>query len=250
MVTFDHIIKSIIPGSEENLLLIETYDSLAKSQTFLLLNIEALEIIQAISFGSDYSGMIAKSFNTERILFIQYSDQNNPDKTNIFSFSWNGGDPVLNLQNTRIVSTGNDWIQIPHPNFESRKVYIDVQSGDQLKDSPVESSNLSIPIKYASSYTEDSEYFQWFVQYFSKHDIEPCKQIEYLKTENSILISYYELQNNQLTNSLAFLNKEGMIIDTVNLEEKLTGIGKDTFFVIGNKAIFVTQKSTLNLYEI
>lgn len=249
-VTFDFPIKSIIPGSDENLLLIETNDTAAKNQTFLLLSFNPLEIIQAISFGEEYAGLVTKSFDKNQLLFIQYSDQNNPDLTNIYTFNWNGGVPTFLMQNTRIIESGDQWIKVPHPHFVNKEVYLDIKSGTELKESPVSEIENRDNMFYATAYPEESEYFQWFVQYFTKHGITPCRQIEYLKIENSILISYYENKEGGLTNSLALLDKEGTILERILLDEKLQGIGKDTFFVYRNKAIFVTDKNTLNIYDL
>lgn len=249
-VTFDFPIKSIIPGSDENLLLIETNDVATKTQTFLLLSFEPLEIIQAISFGEEYSGLVTKSYNAQQLLFIQYSDQNNPDLTNIYTFSWNGGDPTLSLQNTRIIQSGLEWIKVPHPHFANKETYIDLKFGTELKTAPTPDEMPAHKISYATAYSEESEYFQWFVQYFGKHNIIPCRQIEYLKTDTQLLISYYEEREKELKNSLAILNGNGEILEDILLEEQLTGIGKDTFFVFRNKAIFVTKKSTLNIYDL
>lgn len=248
-VSFDFPIKSIIPGSDQNLLLIETHDLTTKSQTFLLLSFEPLEIIQAISFGEEYSGLVTKSYDTEQLLFIQYSDQNNPDLTNIYTFNWTGGEPTFALQSTRIIQSSKEWIKVPHPHFANKEIYIDLKSGSQLSEEPANSVTQAPEMLFASAYPEESEYFQWFVQYFAKHGIIPCRQIEYLKTQDCVLISYYENSGNGMTNSLAILNNEGTILDKILLDENLNGIGKDTFFVYRNKAIFVTHKKTLNIYD-
>ncbi len=119
-----------------------------------------------------------------------------------------------------------------------------------MKTTPATEKEIFNDISYASAYPEESEYFQWFVQYFANLDIIPCKQIEYLKIKAQILISYYKESQKELTNSLAILDESGDILENILLEEQLTGIGKDTFFVFRNKAIFVTQKSTLNIYDL
>ncbi|MEO9804622.1 MAG: hypothetical protein ABJF04_15305 [Reichenbachiella sp.] len=251
-VTFDFPIKSILPGADENLLLIETADATLKQQTFLLLSFIPLEIVKAIAFGPEYSGLVLKSYTTNSLLFNQYSDQNNPDQSNILSFNWDGGDPTFSLTNTKIIQSGPGWIQIPHPNFTSRKIYLDLDSGTEMKHEPAIVDNIDhlAKIQYAIAYPEASEYFQWFVQYFSTHDIVPCRQIEYLKTDDKFLISFYEESEKGLVNSLAILETDGQMLECILLEDQLTGIGKDTFFVFRNKTIFVTQKNTLNIYDV
>lgn len=249
--TFDFPIKSIIPGQDDQWLLIETTDVATKTQTFLLLSFEPLEIIQAISFDETYHGMVLKSYNENQLLFIQYSDQNNPDKTNIYTFSWDGGDPTFAMKDTRIIQSGLDWIKVPHPHFTNKEVYIDLKSGTEIKEEAPREPTATLPsMRYATAYPDTSEYFTWFVQYFQPHGIVPCRQIEYLKTAEHMLISYYEEGPNGLSNTLAILEADGTIKEQILLEDQLPGIGKDTFFVFRNKAIFVTQKSTLNIYDL
>lgn len=250
-VTFDFPIKSIIPGSAEDFLLIETTDTQKKEQAFLLLSIKKMEIIKAIAFGPDYSGLVVKSYDNHRLLLIQYSNQNNPDETNIFTFNWDGGDPILSLHNTRIIQSGTGWIQVPHPHFANKEIYLDLASGGELKTAPSsEPADTMHDMAYASRYASSSEYFQWFEQYFSKHNILPCRQIEYLKTKRRILISFYEEKGDDLTNSLAVIDDKGLMLECILLDDRLPGVGKDTFFVYRNKAIFVTQKRTLNIYDL
>lgn len=249
-VTFDFPIKSIIPGSDENLLLIETNDTSSKTQIFLLLSFEPLAIIQAISFGEEYAGLVTKSYNKDQLLFIQYSDQNNPDLTSIYTFNWKGGEPTFSLQNTRIIQSGLEWIKVPHPHFANKEVFLDLKSGTELGEAPTIEEKDTADISYATAYSEESEYFEWFVQYFAKHGIIPSRQIEYLKANDTVLISYYENFENGLTNTLAVLDHEGNMSTRIILDKLLKGIGKDTFFVYRNKAIFVTDKNTLNIYDL
>ncbi|MEO9964579.1 MAG: hypothetical protein ABJF11_02250 [Reichenbachiella sp.] len=250
-VSFDAPIKSIIPGTDKDLLLIETADLATKVQTFFLVSLVKMEIIQAISLGEDYNGMVVKSYTNNRLLLIQYSSENNPDLTNIYLFSWNGGAPIFQLNDSRIVKLGPDWVQVPHPHFVGKHAYFDLQSGEVLKYEPT--ADYTDPKElctFAVGYPESSEYFDWFKQYFRPHDIYPCRKVEYLKTKEKIFISYYHEKDSSLMHSLAILDLEGQLLECILLDEKLPGIGKDNFFVMGNKAIFVTHKGTLNIYDL
>lgn len=250
-VTFDFPIKSILPGKNEDLLLIETSDAKLKEQAFLLLSLSKMEIVQAIAFGTDYQGLVVKSYDADQLLFVQYSNQNNPDQTNVYSFTWNGGDPILSLNHTRIIKSGPDWILIPHPHFANKEIYVNTSTGLELDKSPnLEDECHNTPLVFATAYPDSSEYFDWFRQYFDKHRIVPCLQIEYLKSGGHIFISFYHQEDKGLANSLAIIDENGQLLECILLEEQLPGIGKDTFFVLRNKAIFVTEKRTLNIYDL
>lgn len=250
-VTFDFPIKSIIPGHDPGLLLVETANMELKEQTFLLLSLDQLEILQAISFGSDYSGLMVKSYDLQQLLVIQYSNQNNPDQTNLYTFSWTGGDPTYSLQNTRIIKSGRHWVQVPHPHFANKNIIIDLKSGKELSTKPDPSSeNIPNELKYTRTYPDSSEYFAWFEQYFRKQGIVPYKQIEYLKLDRHILISFYQKQENGLSHHLAILNTGGEMLECFLLDQHLQGIGRDNFIVLRNKAIFVTDKRNLNFYDL
>lgn len=250
-VTFDFPIKSIIPGSNPDLLLIETANSELQEQTFLLLSISKLEILQAISFGTDFSGLMVKSYDTDQLLFVQYSNQNNPDQTNLYTFNWTGGEPAFSMLNTRIIKSGPSWVQVPHPHFANKEIFIDLTTGKELAAEPdLHADEPLSDLKYTTTYPETSEYFNWFEQYFSKQDIVPVKQIEYLKTDQHILISFYQQQENGLSHHLSILDGKGEMLEFFLLDEQLQGIGRDNFIVLRNKAIFVTNKFNLNIYEL
>ncbi len=139
----------------------------------------------------------------------------------------------------------------PPPQFTNKDIYIDLRSGSEMKAAPsADKPQGQQHISYATAYPDSSGYFQWFVQYFGDHGIIPRRQIEYLKTDQNILISYYEKDETGLANSLAILDQDGQLLECILLEDRLTGIGKDTFFVFRNKAIFVSQKNTLNIYDL
>lgn len=234
-----------MPGHEPDLLLIENINE-NQQQTFSLISIERQKILKTISLDPTYAGVVAKSYSKDRIVLTQYTHQNNPDQTHIFVFDWSKKDPLLRFENTRILQVGVDWIQLPHPHFESKDVYIDLHTGIECP--PPSATTNSSDIYYATAYPSSSEYFQWFEQYFSTHGIVPFRQIEYLKTHDRILISFYEERNNGLKHSLIILDTKGRLLEHILLEDHLTGIGKDTFFVLHHTAIFITHKYTLNFY--
>jgi len=65
-----------------------------------------------------------------------------------------------------------------------------------------------------------------------------------------MILSYYFHKNKTLGNVLLVANSEGEVLCTINLGENLKGIGKDTFFVLENKLVFISNKNTLNIYEV
>lgn len=248
-VLFDHSIKSIVPGHDRDLLLLETL-STNHQQTFSLISIERQEVIKTFSPGPDYAGSVAKSYSRDQLVLAQYTPQNNPDQTHVFVFDWLKKAPLFHFENTKIIQASPGWIQLPHPHFTHKSIFIDMNTGLEMRNDPSPDRNSTPSIRYATAYPSTSEYFQWFEQYFSTHHIVPCRQIEYLKINDRVLISFYEEQNGGLKNTLAILDTKGQLLEHILLEEKLKGVGKDTFFVLDHHALFVTSKNTLNIYAL
>ena len=58
------------------------------------------------------------------------------------------------------------------------------------------------------------------------------------------------MEKEALNNSLIVLDPHGQTIESIKLGKNLKGIGKDTFFAIENRLIFISHKNTLNIYEV
>jgi hypothetical protein len=118
---------------------------------------------------------------------------------------------------------------------------------------PSENKKLRSPFHYL----EDSEYFEIIKKFLNKnHNILPLKGVDYLELQKSIIISYYIYQRNPekkapfLENYLLVIDRYGNKLLQEKIDEKLTGIGLETFFVIDDQLIFTSFKRNIKSYFI
>jgi hypothetical protein len=196
------------------------------------------------------NGSVLKQFNDSIFVIQNFSNEKNPDQTEILIYNWGEENPKFHLSNTRILAIEQTWMEIPHPHFVNKTIRIDLMTGQEYVANSNETTHVTnTDITYTQTYTEESEYFNWFITYFKKKGISPIMQIEHLNTSQRTFIAYYQQENNMLSHHLSILDSSGEIIKTILLEDNLTGIGKDTFFVLKNKAIFASDNHILNIYD-
>jgi hypothetical protein len=74
--------------------------------------------------------------------------------------------------------------------------------------------------------------------------------VEYLEYNQYILISYFAIDGIKFNNFLIVLDSTGKIALHQKINGEMKGLGRDTFFILAEKLIFVSNKTTLNVYVI
>ncbi|RJE75078.1 hypothetical protein BGP76_18370 [Reichenbachiella sp. MSK19-1] len=215
---------------------------------FYLVNLTTQEITKELSLGNDYQNVVLKSFSNEYVLTQRFSDQNNPNSVEIFSFRWGDPNPTFAQIDSQILDHGAGWIKTPHPHFQGKTVLMDVLTGEVL--SQVNDKNKTTETRYPTAYSDQSSYFTWFEKLLNQQDLMPVKSCEFLKEQKKLIVSYYVIENKKVSNYLSIFDEQGQHLEKFLLADGLKGIGKDTFFVCNNQLIFVTGKSTLNVIHL
>ena len=93
-------------------------------------------------------------------------------------------------------------------------------------------------------YTAEDPHFQTIHTFLTqKFQLKPLKGLDYLEHDGKIIISFYLSDGNALRNLIYVLNEHGELIFEDMLDEKLTGIGISTFFVIANRLYYIKTKN-------
>ncbi|PIB35546.1 hypothetical protein BFP72_09160 [Reichenbachiella sp. 5M10] len=217
---------------------------------FYWIDLHQKAITKELHVASEYKNIVLHSFSEDYILTQRFSDQNNPNSVEIFKFEWNNPEPTFVQIDSQILTHGAGWIETPHPHFQGKTVFIDLTTGRStdktLPASPYETSHVQFPV----AYSDQSQYFDWFEKLLVKNDHTPVKSCEYLKHKDTLVLSYYVIENKKLLNYLLIMNQKGEALDRFLLAGGLKGIGKDTFFLTHNQLIFVTDKHILNVIEL
>jgi hypothetical protein len=74
--------------------------------------------------------------------------------------------------------------------------------------------------------------------------------VEYLEYNQYILLSYFVIDGIKFNNYLIVLDSAGKIALHKKINGEMKGLGRDTFFILAEKLIFVSNKTTLNVYAI
>ncbi|MCV9385885.1 hypothetical protein [Reichenbachiella ulvae] len=240
-------IMYMLPSNSGNELTIEFIDG--ELPSFYLIDLQSREIKKELKLDKSFEQVILKSFSSERIITQRFSDQNNPNSVEVHCFEWNNPSPTYSQINTQILDVGSDWLQLPHPHFQGKKVIIDLKNNESIDKKPIETQS-EYKTQFPVAYSNQSSYFEWFQKLFKKHNKEILRSCEFLKHSEKLIISYYTREDETVCNYLSVFDTKGTLLDSFLLAKGLKGIGKDTFFVCHNQLIFVTGKQTLNVIEL
>ncbi|UXP31305.1 hypothetical protein N6H18_13200 [Reichenbachiella agarivorans] len=216
---------------------------------FYLIDLDQKEITNELTVTTEYKNIVLKDFGEDYVLTQRFSDQNNPNSVEIFCFRWGAAEPYITLTHSQILDHGDHWIKVPHSMFVGKTVTIDLNTGASTENE-YEPIPPSSDVRYPIAYSNETPYFSWFEKLLKRLGHTPVKSCEYLKQGNTILISYYVIENQKVSNHLVILDSKGEVLDRYLLAEGLKGIGKYTFFICHNHLIFITGKQTLNVIEL
>lgn len=248
-------------------LYLENRDIVAHQVTFSCINLKNGQLIwEDLSFEESW-WISMVTVNKSSVLFKIHEDDQNPSllsyfiyNTNLQKITWSSADFIfLNI-------TNDGFLGYREIDSEEQFFLINPSNGTELKiDNEKDLNNYKNSFKSTSEnkilsspfhYLEGSDYFELVKNYlFQKLKILPIKAIEYLELQNSIIISYYiyhnpEKNNSLLENFLLVLDREGNILFQEKIDENLTGIGLETFFVISDQLIFTSFKKEIKSYFI
>jgi hypothetical protein len=100
---------------------------------------------------------------------------------------------------------------------------------------------------YPAQYLEGDDNFETVRQFLSRRNIEACYAIEYLDTGDLIFIGYYIKHGQGLANFLLISDQTGGQVFTDKTGDALSGIGLETYFVMGKHLIYTVDKSILKI---
>ncbi|CAN5578374.1 hypothetical protein BH23BAC1_BH23BAC1_39300 [soil metagenome] len=248
-------------------LILEIRDAAAHQVTFACISLKNAQIKwQNLGFLEPWwISMVAVVKSS--ILFKIHEDDQNPESASLLIYHsdlkkiiWESADYNF-LRGTengflgyREVDGKNHFVLINNKNGKELSLdeETDITKYKNSFNSTSENKILSSPFHYL----EASDYFEVVKNFlFQKHKIFPVKAIDYLEHQNAIIISYYIYQNSEkkeslLENFLLVLNRQGKILLQEKIDENLTGIGLETFFVIPDQLIFTSFKKEIKSYFI
>lgn len=236
----------LVPGKD--VLLLEIRSAIEKRVTFSALNVKTGEFLwRNISFDEPWwitlngaSGGVA--------LFTIYTETNNPDRKGIFGYDIVQQKIIWWNNDFSLITIGQNAVKGISSKYGTHEIVLDVTNGSEISGGELAqiTDNVVRPFQYA----EDQPYFSTVKTFLtSRFNFFPVAALEYLEYESIILISFYS-GNDELSNELLILSGEGKMLMHEKIDERLKGIGLDTFFIYEGSVFFVKNKRGLFSYKI
>lgn len=99
-------------------------------------------------------------------------------------------------------------------------------------------------------YHQGTEAFNKVSKFLMTRGIEAAESLEYLETEDHILVTYYLRENKKLSRHVYVMNREGKLLLNRQLDENMEGVVFQSFFTYKNLLIFVENRNELHVYQL
>ena len=248
---FPGIIRSIKTTEDQSLLCIENVEEESSIPYYNIVDLNETKLLESNIAVKPSKTLVLKTIVNNFLVLNEYSNGQNPDKAKAIVYDYKNKRIKWEKEDFNIIDIKGKLIKSPHQYFEGRYSYWDIESGSIVESDENENPETNKNEHFPLCYPETNEHFAWFVKVISgqnKHI--PRISCEYLELNDKIIISYYYMEKEALNNSLIVLDPHGQTIESIKLGKNLKGIGKDTFFAIENRLIFISHKNTLNIYEV
>ncbi len=248
---FSSLIRFVKPSDDHTVICLEQISESLPSPQYHVVDLQSFTLNAENISVKNSKTLVLKSITSSHLILNEYHNGKNPDHATAMVYDYKRKIIEWEKENFRILEINGEVIKSPHQHFENRFSYWNVKTG-QIIDEPATTNLKSNKTEsFPLLYPENSEHFGSFSKFINeKTGHVPAICCEYLEVEKLMILSYYFFENKTLTNVLLIANSDGEILDTINLGENLKGIGKDTFFVLENKLVFISNKNTLNIYEV
>ena len=182
-------------------------------------------------------------------LFTLYTDTANPDKKAALAYHIRTEELAWWSNDFSIHTISDDCVWGFAEKFGKQEVVLDAKTGVPRK-ALTPDVRINDKAERPHHYPADHPYFDTVKKFLNqKFNLLPTAALEYLEHDSLIFISCY-LHENELANYLFVLSPDGELLLKEKLEERLKGIGLDTFFVLSGCVFFARNKGELVSYKI
>ena len=236
----------MVPGKD--IVLLEIRSAIEKRVTFSAINrITGDFIWQNIAFDEPW-WITLNGASAGVALFTIYTETNNPDRKGIFGYDVAQQKIIWWNNDFSLIMIGENAIKGISSKYGTREIVLDVINGAEI--SAGEVVQITDGVVRPFQYAEDQPYFSTVKTFLaSRFNFFPVAALEYLEYESIILISYYS-GSEELSNDLLILSDDGKMLMHEKIDERLKGIGLDTFFIYEGSVFFVKNKRGLFSYKI
>lgn len=180
---------------------------------------------------------------SHNLILMNYENQNNPGPGTLIFYDFEKKQVVKREDNLLIKSIEANKIVTEKVSGESEKEEFEIY----LKDKVPDPQEIGFPALYKTG-TEDHEVVSTFVQ--KSFGTSLVADVEYYQNNSGqIFFSYYKENNSKMDRFMVVVN-HGVVSLNEKIDEKMDGIATESFFLFGKFLIFVSNRNTVNIYEV
>ena len=246
---FDGVVWATKISKENEIIVLEIRNSERKEVRFAALDLTSQKFLWKDKLMDEPWWINLSTVSDKIVLFTLYTDTHNPDKKAAIACNLIDGEVVWWQNDFSITAVADNSVLGFSDKYGRREVVLDLNTGKTLQ-SPHIYAEIPERSLRPQQFFEGHSYFDSVKIFFSqKFNLSPITALEYLEFDSLIFVSCY-LRENDLTNYLFIISADGNLLLKEKLDERLKGIGLDTFFILSGCVFFVRNKGELVSYKI
>ncbi len=187
----------------------------------------------------------------EYLVIHEFPDEDDPGKTNLKIISVSTGKTLYHKSGARFLRELNQQAILIEDRENDKLIKLNESLDESTTSFEKEHHHLeNNRIEFPFQYLEDDPDFETINALIKqKIQVTPLLGAEYLEYDSNILLSYLIQENREhLSNYLVAFNQIGETILFKKINDKMAGLGRDTFFIFAGKLICVENKQELHIY--
>lgn len=250
---FSHVFAGVIwnikVSDRNEIMVLENRDSEKKEVRFSAFDYRANKFLWKDRMMEEAWWINLSAVSADIILFTLYTETNNPDKKATLAYSVSEAKMIWWNNDFSISAVGDGLVEGFSEKYGKRQVVLNLTNGEKSESRSVEVKTAERVVR-PQQYMMGHAYFETVQTFFQqKFNLLPVAALEYLEADGLIVVSCY-FQENELANYLFVLSVDGTLLLKEKLDERLKGIGLDTFFILSGCLFFVKNKVELVSYKI
>jgi hypothetical protein len=238
-----------IPNTEQ--LIIEVRNEDKREASFSVLDVKQNKFAwrDKVFDESWWLGLTAAS--TDVLLLHVYQSTDNPDEKGLLAWHIRDQKLLWKLDDFTFKYLDDKYLYGSFTDDNSATLAIDLYAGkinENVHPTGILQENILLQMPF--QYVDGNAHFETVKSFLtSKLEVMPILGVEYLEYEHLIFVSYVVLEKS-LANYLVVFSNEGALIFQEKLDDRIKGLGLDTFFILSGCLFFVRNKSELISYRI
>lgn len=261
--TFEGVIWDMAADEEAGYLVLEIRDQEAHEVTFAALLLPEGQLLwKGLRFEEQWWAKVQGLQNGVALFYI--SDGNmEPEVRELYALDVPAKEIIWHKSGLQVLRHAAGEVLCATGSLQSNRfLQVHLRTGQET---PVESDRARLMLKQSDGpenkniflplhYPKGNKHFDSFRQFLKeKFEVDAVKACDYLAHKNRIAISYYiytedTTESKTLANYLLIVDGNGSTLLHEKIQDMITAVGLETFFIINDQLIFVRNKKEIYSY--